>query len=160
MPSGLPPISPAALTRDLITRYGEVVVNEGYTVVVGPANDAQQQAGVISLMAAGLPVIEKYAPLQWHRAQARCLAGTLDVADVLAQSVQRDIHGQVRKLCFQAPNDLYPEDTGQWFLIHLTNVVVGPSMHFDSPETWETLMFAELMIGTTPVGFGPDMPDV
>jgi len=158
MPSGLPPISPAELTRDLITRYGEVIVNEGYTVKVGPANDTEQQAGVISLMSAGLPMIEKYAPLQWYRAQARCLAGDLATADLLAQAVQRDVHGRGRSLCFQTANPAYPDDTGQWFLIHMANITVGPSMHYDSPETWETLMFAELMIGNVPVATGPEYP--
>lgn len=147
------PLSPAELTADFLNRYGSVVLDGGYTVVVGPASDAQQQAGVISLMAAGLPTIEKYAPLQWHRAQARCLAGDLSTADTLAQAVQADTHGIFRKLCYQASAD-------SWFLIHLSNVTVGPSMHYDSPETWETLMFVELMIGTQPVATGPDYPDV
>jgi hypothetical protein len=158
MPTGLPPISPAELTADLIRRYGSAVTNEGYALVVGPANDTQQQGGVISLMAAGLPVIEKYAPLQWHRTQARCIAGDLGTADIIAQLVQRDIHGVSRKLCFQTPNPAYPEDTGRWFLVHLVNVTAGPSHHYDSPETWESLLFAELMIGTDPVASGPNYP--
>lgn len=158
MPAGLPPISPAELTADLIRRYGNAVNDENFTVVVGPANDGQQQDGVISLMAAGLPTIEKYAPLQWHRSQARCLAGDLATADLIAQCVQRDVHGVVRKVCYQTPNPAYPADTGQWFLIHLSNVTVGASAHYDSPETWEYLLFAELMIGNVPVAFGPDFP--
>lgn len=147
------PLSPAELTLDLIQRYGSVVLEGGYAVKVGPASDAEQQAGVISLMSAGLPMIEKYAPLQWYRAQARCLGGDLSTPDILAQAVQFDTHGIVRKLCYQASND-------SWYLIHLSNVTVGPSMHYDSPETWETLLFIELMIGSQVVANGPDYPDV
>lgn len=148
-----PPLSPAELTADFLRRYG--VAATAYKVIVGPASDADQQAGVISLMAAGLPVIEKYAPLQWHRAQARCLAGDLATADVIAQAVQADTHGIVRKLCYQASND-------SWYLIHLSNVTTGPSQHYDSPETWETLMFVELMISNVPVveGEGSAFPNL
>ena len=158
MPSGLPPISPAELTADLIRRYGSAITNEGYDLVVGPATDAQQQNGVVSLMAAGLPLIEKYAPLQWHRSQARCIAGDLITADIIAQLVQRDTHGVIRKLCFQKPKAEYPEDTGRWFLIHMANITAGPSHHYDSPETWESLLFIEMMIGTDAVATGPDFP--
>lgn len=155
----VPPISPAELVADLITRYGATVgltlpsTGALATVKVGPANDAEKQAGIISLMAAGLPTIEKYVPIQWHRAQVRCLGPDLDTADFLSQCVHRDVHGLVRKLCYQASNET-------WYLVHLSNVTAGPSMHFDSPEVWETLLFAELQISTVPVATGPDYPSV
>jgi hypothetical protein len=151
------PISPAELVGDLITRYGGTVGNtlpstgKEVSLVVGAATDTQQQAGVISLVAAGLPIIEKYIPLQWTRAQIRCLGPDLDTADFLSQCVQRDIHGVVRKLCYQASRD-------EWFLIHLCNITAGPSMHFDTPETQETLLFAEILLATDPVASGPTYP--
>jgi hypothetical protein len=151
------PISPAELAADLITRYGGTVGNtlpetgQVVLVKVGPASDEEQQAGIISIMAAGLPMVEKYTPIQWMRAQLRCIGPDLDTADFLAQCVQRDIHGVIRKLCYQASSD-------SWYLIHLCNITAGPSMHYDSPETWETLLFAELMIGEVPVATGPDFP--
>lgn len=151
------PLSPAEVAFDLLSRYGSTIGAEIpnstslVTAVVGPANDEQQQGGVVSFMGAGLPVIEKYTPVQWHRAQMRCLAGDLATADYISSLVQRDVHGIVRKVCYQSSND-------SWYLVHLSNVVAGPSMHFDSAETWETLLFAELMIGDVPVATGSDTP--
>ena len=136
-------ISPAELVADLIVRWG-LPGHAPAGVVVGPASDTQQQAGVISIMSAGLPVIEKYSDLQWYRAQVRCLHGTLEFADTLAQGVQRDIHGLVRRKVHMASTD-------RWYLLHLCNVTAGPSMHYDSPETWETLLFAEIMLSDDPL---------
>lgn len=151
------PLSPAEVAYDMLDRYGSTIGAEIpdkdtlVTAIVGPANDTQQQGGCISFMGAGLPVIEKYTPIQWHRAQARCLAGDLATADYISSLVQRDMHDKQRLLCYQASND-------SWYLVHLSNVVAGPSMHFDSAETWETLLFAELMIGNDPVATGSDFP--
>lgn len=153
----LQPISPVELVADLITRYGTTVGNivpqtgKAAALVVGAASDVQQQGGVISVVAAGLPVVEKYVPLQWMRAQIRCLGPDSDTAELLGQCVQRDIHGEVRKLCYQKSAD-------SWYLIHLCNVTAGPSMHFDSAETQETLLFAEVLIATVVVATGPDYP--
>jgi hypothetical protein len=81
----------------------------------------------------------------------RCLGPDLDTADFISQCVQRDIHGTVRKACYQASLD-------SWFLIHLCNITSGPSMHYDSPEVWETLLFAELLIGEEVLVTGPTPP--
>mgnify|MGYP001558341520 CR=1 FL=1 len=136
-------ISPAEIVADLLERWGDPsAAAEG--VVVGPTSAQQQQSGVVSVTAAGLPVVEKYAPLQWMRAQIRCLAPTLGKADTIAQSVQRDLHGIVRKKARMA-------SSGEWYLVHLANITAGPSMHYDSPETWETLLFAEVMLGSQPL---------
>jgi len=136
-------ISPAELTADLLNRLGP----PGFApsgAIVGPANDAQQQAGVASIVAAGLPVVDKYSPIQWCRAQVRCLAPTLDQADTISQMVFTELNQKVRVVAYQA-------STGERYLVHLVNVTAGPSMHYDSPETWETLLFAELMIAATPI---------
>jgi hypothetical protein len=92
-------------------------------------------------VAAGLPVLEKYVDVQWMRCQMRCLAGTLDVAETISQKVYRALNGRGRTVARMASTD-------QRYLVHLINITAGPSMHYDSPETWETLLFAELMIGT------------
>lgn len=138
-------ISPAELVADIINRLG-VPGEIPAGAVVGPANHDQQQAGVASIMAGGLPTIEKYTPLQWHRTQIRCLAPTLAEADRISQAVFRQIGGDspVRLVAYQA-------STGDRYLVHLINVTAGPSMHYDSIETYETLLFAELMIGSDPV---------
>lgn len=143
------PLSPAELVADLIKRYGTTADN--YEVKVGPATDAETQAGVVSTMAAGLPLIEKYVPLMWHRTQILCRAGDLATADLIAALVQRDMHGLVRKICYQASNDT-------WYLIHLSNITAGPSMHYDTPAAWETLLFGELLIASDPLATGPDYP--
>jgi len=153
------PISPAELVGDLITRYGTISgltlpsTEQVPAVVIGAATDAQQQGGVVQLMAAGLPVIEKYLPLQWHRAQIRCLGPDLDTSDFLAQTVFADINGLVRKLVYQASND-------SWYLMHLCNVTAGPSMHYDTEETKESLLFAEILLATAVVGTGSTEPSV
>ena len=138
--SELGEISPAELAADLLERWGDPDAAPA-GVVVGPTSDDQQQLGVVSLMGAGLPIIEKYVPIQWHRAQVRCLAPTLAHADAISQSVQRGYHGIVRRKARMA-------STGEWYLVHLCNVTAGPSMHFDGPETWECLVFVEMMIGS------------
>lgn len=143
------PFSPAEVVADLLTRYGRAAAT--YDVVVGPTTHEQKQAGVISLMAAGLPQIEKYVPLMWHRSQVRCFGGDLATADTIAGLVQRDIHGLVRKTCYQASND-------SWYLVHLSNITVGPSMHYDTEMSWETLLYAELLIADDPVATGADYP--
>lgn len=136
-------ISPAELVADALTRWGDPNLAPG-GVVVGPSNDTQQQLGVISITAAGLPTVERYVPIVWMRAQIRCLAGTLDQAEQLAQGVQRNLHARIRLRCRQ-------KSTDSWYLIHQANITAGPSMHYDSPETWESLLFAEVMIGTQPL---------
>lgn len=138
--SVLDEISPAELIKDALERWGAPNLAP-YGVVVGPTTDAQQQGGVASVTAAGLPLVEKYAPLQWMRAQVRCLHGTLDGAEQIAQAVYRDLNGRGRMKARMRSTDA-------WYLIHLANITAGPSYHYDSPETWETLLFAEILIGS------------
>ena len=130
-------ISPAEIVADMLVRWGDPAVD----VVIGPTNDEQQQAGVVGITSAGLPQVEKYVPTHWLRAQVRCLAPSLAMADTIGQSVQRDLHGRYRTRARMA-------STGQWYLVHLSNITAGPSMHYDGPETWEILLFAEIMIAT------------
>ena len=143
MTVGRTEISPAELVRDVLVRLGWPDVAPG-GVVVGPATDAQQQLGVVSIVQAGLPQIEDYSPLQWMRAQVRCLAGTLDAADRISFAVQRELHGRDRTIARMASTD-------QRYLVHQIRVTAGPSNHYDSQGTWEALLFAELMIGTEPL---------
>jgi hypothetical protein len=151
------PLSPQEIMLDFLTRHGSCVgltvpqTGQVLAAKVGPANDPEKQAGVICFMGAGLPLIEKYIPLQWVRTQVRCLGPDLDTADFLSQCVQRDLHGDFRKEAYQASND-------SWYLVHLSNVTSGPSMHFDSPEVWETLLFVEALISSDPLGTGPTPP--
>lgn len=143
MPQDINVISPAEIAADILTRLGPPDLAPA-GVVVGPANDQQQQAGIVQLVPAGLPVLEKYSPVQHMRAQMRCLAGTLAVADEIAQKVYAEMNGRTRTVAYMA-------SIGQRYLVHRINITAGPSAHYDSPETHEMLVFAELMIGTTPI---------
>lgn len=136
-------LSPAELMQDFLRRWCDPDLAPG-GIYVGPLNDAVQQAGGISVVAGGLPSVDKYTPTQWLRAQVRCLAPTLEQADRMAQGVMRDAQGTVRVRCRMASTD-------KWYLVHLLNITAGPSMHFDTRETQETLLFAELLIGTNPI---------
>ena len=137
------PISPAELVADVLQRLGRPDIAP-MGVVVGPATNAQQQGGVVQMSQAGLPAVERYVPAQWMRCQIRCLAGTLEEADQIAQKVQQSLHGKQRVIARMASTD-------HRYLIHLLNITSGPSMHYDSAQTWEELLFAEIMIGTDPI---------
>lgn len=143
--TALDDISPAEIVKDILERWGNPDLSPS-GIVIGPADDVMQQAGVVSVTPAGLPIVELYIPVQWMRAQVRCLAGTLDQAESIGQGVQRDLHQRGRTRARMASTD-------KWYLVHLCNVVAGPSAHYDSPETWETLLFAELAIGNQPIGW-------
>lgn len=145
-------ISPALLIRDILVRIDPI----GVPVVVGPATDAQQQSGVVSLVDAGLPVVEDYVAVVWTRAQMRCLHGTLIGAEHISRAIQRVLTGRGRTLARQDVVTALGVSTGAYdeYLVHLCRVTAGPSMHYDSPETWETLLFAEVMLGTVPVTLG------
>lgn len=136
-------ISPAELAMDVLNRLGPPDLAPMGTVV-GPANDEQQQTGVISAVAAGLPVIDHYGPLQSSRVQLRCLAPTLALADLIAQGVYLFLHTLPNRTVGRMAS------TDRRYLIHWMNPAAGPSQHYDSPETWEALVFVEMMIGTEP----------
>lgn len=114
----------------------------GLTAKVGPLNDAEQQEGAVSIMAAGMPVVELYSPLVSVRPQFRCVAGTLKKANDMALAIQLGLPSG-RQIVQQLDGDSY--------LVHRVNIDAGPSMHFDSEETWETLLFGEVLFGTVPV---------
>lgn len=136
-------VSPAELAADIINRLALPGMAPA-GAVVGPTNDVQNQAGVISCMASGLPVVDIYSPVQWMRCQMRCLSGTLGEAELISQRAYRQFNGQNRLICYQS-------STAQRYLVHATRVTQGVSMHYDSPETWEALLHAELLISTDPL---------
>jgi hypothetical protein len=136
------PLSPVELLKDyLVDEIGHEVPGG---IVVGPLSDEQQQKGGISVMAAGLPKREKYVPVMWQRLQLRVIAPSLDIADAIAQHAFAALDEKSRIIMTQT-------STGSQYLVHYIGVSGGPSMHFDSPETWEDLLFAEVMVGTQPI---------
>lgn len=137
-------ISPAELVRDMLVRLGEPDFVPG-GIVVGPLTDEQQQAGALGITQAGLPTVEKYTPIIWMRCQVRCMAPTLEQADRLGFWTQRQLHRMPNRVAARMAS------TDKRYLVHLSAVTAGPSEHYDSPETWEALVFAELMIGSEPL---------
>lgn len=135
-------ISPAEIMQTLINDNADEF---GLApAVVGPANDTQQQAGVVQIVDAGLPQIETYRRVVWVRTQLRCLSGSLSEADVIGRRLQFFLNGQFRTQARQPSN-------GQTYLIHLITVTAGPSNHYDTPETWEVLLFTETLMGLDPI---------
>lgn len=138
------PISPAELVMNLLETELDAQYAPG-GIIVGPLNDAQQQAGAIQLVDAGMPRQEMYAPVVWDKVQIRCIAHSLAQADTMARAVFAVLNQHGRAIAEMV-------STGDRYLIHTINIIAGPSMHYDTPETHETLLFAEVMIGLDPVG--------
>lgn len=115
-----------------------------FTVKVGPLTDEEQQTGGLSIMDAGMPVVDLYAPLLWTRAQMRCVGGTLARSDVMGRTVQNVLNGLGNR------TKVTTADGATW-LVHQVNMDGGPSMHFDSTETWEDLLFASVLMSSVPV---------
>lgn len=131
---------PGKCIRAIIVADSEV----DFEVKVGPLDDADQQSGAVSLMEAGMPVAELYAPITRSRVQIRCVAGTLTRADVIGRVVQRVLDGLGNRTQVEL-------DDGTTWLLHTVSVDGGASMHFDSTETWETLLFASVIMSKDPV---------
>ncbi len=114
-----------------------------FPVKVGPLSDDEQQAGAISIMDAGMPVVDLYAPIIWTRAQMRCVGGSLAASDTMGRTIQQVLNALGNR------TSVTTADGATW-LVHQINLDSGPSMHFDSSETWETLLFASVLMSTEP----------
>ena len=136
------PISPAELMKELIrTKTDAGIVPH---VVVGPLSEEQQREGGLSIVTAGTAAEELYLPLIRPRIQIRCVGGSLGKSELMARHVAMKIDGLGR-------SEVTQPSTGDRYLIHWVNVTGGPSDHFDTAETFEGLMFADTMMGTTPI---------
>lgn len=133
------PISPAELLRDFLRTNVNPEILDPDNIVIGPATEDQIKDGCVELVNAGMPK-EEPPLLVWIRAQIRSVAPTLYRADVIGQHVREVAHYKNR---ITARDHL-----GRQYLIHSVKVVAGPSHHWDSAVTWETLQFAEMMVGT------------
>lgn len=112
-------------------------------VVVGPATNEQQQAGVISVTDSGPLRSERYIPVVYPRLQIRCMAHDVSVSDRIGWHVYDILHNRHRQVV--------TDSTDMSWLVHRTEVLSGPSLHYDSQATWEQLLFVETMIGREPV---------
>lgn len=113
-------------------------------VVVGPANDEQQQQGVVQIVQSGMPKLSHYVRVTWARCQIRIIAPNLALSDQIAQHLA-GLCDRKSRLRVVMPS------TGEEYLVHLMNVSAGPSQHYDSRETWENLLFVEFMVGLDPL---------
>ena len=136
-------VNPAELLRHFLGGVVDPELAPG-GVVVGPASDAQQQSGVVSIVHAGRPRDSLYTATKWARLNVRCVARTLFDASRLGHHVYLLLEGRGRTLVAQP-------STGEEYLVHLFNMAAGPSDHYDSPETWESLLVVEMLVGTDPV---------
>jgi len=134
--------SPAELLREFLLGFVDpAIVPAG--VVVGGADDTEQQAGVISLMDAGSADTDSSGHLLHKRIQVRCMGPTLEVADEIGNHADSLLDDQER---------IEVSDTnGRRWLIHQISVSVGSSHHIDSAETWESLLFARVTVGRSPI---------
>lgn len=138
------PLSPAELLRIILLNEVDArIVRGSPPVIVGPATNEQQQAGVVSVTDSGPLRAERYIPVVYPRLQIRCMAHAIDVSDRIGYHVHDILQNRHRQVVTDST------DT-QW-LVHRVAVLSGPSLHFDSQATWEQLMFVEMMVGREPV---------
>lgn len=135
--------SPAELLKGFIDTNAEPTVAPG-GIVVGGADDNEQQAGCVALMDAGDADRELYAPIISKRVQVRCLGPTLYDADRIGNYMFKLLHNQRWLILADHLERL-------WFC-HTIYCTVGSSHHIDNPETHESLFFAAITIGDEPVG--------
>lgn len=135
-------ISPAEIFQSVLYNITDRAVVPH--VVVGPASHDQQQAGVLSVMDAGAEAVEHYLPLVRPRFQIRCIAPTLERCEAIGRHTEQMLAGiNTRVVGGQSDGDFY--------LVHSVTVSSAPSAHRDSDGTWEYLLFAGTMMGTSPI---------
>lgn len=136
-------VSPSELLKDFIEQYADKEVIPG-GVVVGGADDEQQQKGCVALMDAGNTENETGdAPLLWKRCQVRGVAGSLAQADEIGNYMFELLKNQKWL-------ELEDSNGTKWF-VHLITMTAGPSHHLDSEETFESLSFANITVGSEPI---------
>lgn len=135
-------VSPAELLKVYIDdRADTSVVPAG--AVVGGADDNEQQQGVISIMDGGSSKQELYAPLLNERLQLRCLAPTLYEADRIgnhAYALLDDVKWVELR-----------DSAGFTWFVHTIYCATRPSHHLDSKETFESLFYVNITVGTEPI---------
>ncbi len=135
------PISPSELLRDLLVREADPAIIPH--IVVGPANKTQIDEGVVELVDAGMPKQEPPG-LVWVRNQIRCIGPSLDRVDAMGRHIWEVANWRNRITATMA-------STSRTYLIHVLKVSAGPSHHWDTAITWESLLFAEMMVGIQPL---------
>lgn len=140
-------LSPAEVFADVVKQFTDRDVIPH--VVVGPLSEEQQRAGGISIMDAGLGKPDSTGLVTSPRMQLRCMGPNLGRVESIARHAGFNLDNiRGRVVAHQG-------STNEDFLVHTVSVDSGPSAHRDTDETWEYLIFAEAMMGTTPVPGAP-----
>jgi len=136
------PVSPAELLMVIVNNeVDRTLIPAG--AVVGQATDAQQQAGVVAIVASGDGRPEMYAPILWPRLQMRCVAPTLSHTDRMGRHLYELLHDHPR-------TEVRDSEGNEW-LVNGVYISTAPSDHWDSAETWENLLFATMCVATQPI---------
>jgi hypothetical protein len=102
----------------------------------------------MSLMDAGNEGLESYLPLVKPRFQIRCIADTLERCEQIGRHAALTLDGIDGRMVVQQAN-------GEAYLVHGVSVSGGPSAHRDTDGTWEYLLFAGALMGTSHVPLVP-----
>lgn len=144
-PSPIQPASSVELLFILLTRdVDRTIVPATQPVWVGGADNASQQAGCVVISKVGVVTNNPHLPIDDDRLQVRCMHHQYANAEQIGQHVLDLLHVRHRELVTQ-------ESSGHTYLIHRTQRLAGPTMHWDSETTWESLAFYEVMCGSYPV---------
>lgn len=127
------------LMRSYLNAQPLIIEHAPAGAVVGPADNNQQQAGVISITEGGLAGVDKSGLTTSIRLQFRCLAATPEQVDRIERAIHTVIHGRTRTVV--------RDSSGAYYLFHWMAINGGPTTHRDSDVTWEGLMYAEVLIG-------------
>lgn len=112
--------------------------------IVGPASDEAQKSGCVSITEAGNTERELYLPIINGRVQIRGIHPHLEHAERIGRALYALLNNVDRVAVLQP-------STNERFLVHSMSVSAGPSNHFDSAETWESLIFISMKVGTMPI---------
>lgn len=137
-------VSIIELFRAYLEEQGELMDVAAGGVRAGPADNIQQEAGVLVLADTGMARRQIYTPTVWRRISIRCLGKTISKVEALSRQVINTCHKKNR-ITQRLPSD------DKKYLIHWMEVNGGPSLHRDSEVTWEMLVFVELWVHTEPI---------
>lgn len=145
------PVSPLELLEVLLNELINVELvpatddaGNPHPVWVGGAENTAQQDGCVVLMASGTTQSNPHLPIHWARIQVRCMAHSLSHAEQIGLHVYDLLHVRHRTVVTQP-------STNNSYVIHHTECVGGPSLHFDSVTTWESLAFYLVQVNTFPI---------
>jgi len=137
-------LSVIELLKAYLDEQGELADVAVGGVRAGPADNIQQEAGVLVLADVGSAGKELWTNSTRRRISIRCLGPTIEHVGRLSRLVIDACHKKNR-ITQRLPSD------DKKYLIHWMEVNGGPSLHRDSEVTWEMLVFVELWVHTVAI---------